>query len=316
MTRKALLAHSRVAAVAEFQLTETPTLSRAASTVPRNCVSDPDALAAGWADAWLLRVDPRGQVQVVDGGLGVRRRHLEPGPNSTRTRCSSASSRAGTCGRSRVRGADRRTGAICGSLGHRLDDASAGMLTTAIAMLNWHDSAGFSAVDGAATDGRRCPGGHGSARAPGTRSSRAPTRRSSASSTTVETGCCWRGSTNWPERRFSILAGFVEAGESLEACVVREIARRGGARWSRRPLPGQPAVAVPPFGDDRVLRRRRPRPPIVFADGEIAEAHWFARDEVLAALEHGGLAVGHGRPAAVPGSMSIARGMLEAWAKA
>ncbi len=37
-------------------------------------------------------------------------------------------------------------------LGHRLDESSAGLLTTAVALLNWHDHAGFSAIDGAATE--------------------------------------------------------------------------------------------------------------------------------------------------------------------
>ena len=34
--------------------------------------------------------------------------------------------------------------------------------------------------------------------------------------------------TVWPPRLFSILAGFVEAGESFESCVVREIAEEVG----------------------------------------------------------------------------------------
>ncbi len=34
--------------------------------------------------------------------------------------------------------------------------------------------------------------------------------------------------TVWPPRLFSILAGFVEAGESFETCVVREIAEEIG----------------------------------------------------------------------------------------
>ena len=34
--------------------------------------------------------------------------------------------------------------------------------------------------------------------------------------------------TVWPERLFSLLAGFVEAGESFETCVAREIAEEIG----------------------------------------------------------------------------------------
>ena len=34
--------------------------------------------------------------------------------------------------------------------------------------------------------------------------------------------------TVWPERLFSLIAGFVEAGESFESCVVREVAEEIG----------------------------------------------------------------------------------------
>ena len=34
--------------------------------------------------------------------------------------------------------------------------------------------------------------------------------------------------TVWPERLFSLIAGFVEAGESFEGCVVREVAEEIG----------------------------------------------------------------------------------------
>ena len=37
----------------------------------------------------------------------------------------------------------------------------------------------------------------------------------------------------WPQRRVSILAGFVEAGESAEQAVGREVQRRRASRWAR-----------------------------------------------------------------------------------
>lgn len=59
---------------------------------------------------------------------------------------------------------------------------------------------------------------------------------------------------------------------------------------------------------------------MTFADGEIAEAHWFTRDQVRAALGAGDWASG-AREASdaellLPGSISIARVMVESWAKA
>jgi NAD+ diphosphatase len=48
----------------------------------------------------------------------------------------------------------------------------------------------------------------------------------------------------------------------------------------------------------------------VLADGEIAEARWVSRDQVRAALA--------GEPVGfkLPGGVSIARHMVEAWARA
>ena len=76
--------------------------------------------------------------------------------------------------------------------------------------------------------------------------------------------------TMWPERLFSLLAGFVEAGESFEACVVREIAEEigltvrdvrylGSQPW---PFPRSLMVGFHAIGDPEqefVVQRRRDR---------------------------------------------------------
>lgn len=41
-------------------------------------------------------------------------------------------------------------------------------------------------------------------------------------------GC--QGKAVWPEGRFSALSGFVEFGETLEECVVREVREESGTR--------------------------------------------------------------------------------------
>lgn len=58
-----------------------------------------------------------------------------------------------------------------------------------------------------------------------------------------------------------------------------------------------------------------PEQPLVFQDGEIVEAHWFERSEVLTALELGDWASESTARLLLPGSISIARGMLEGWAE-
>jgi len=115
---------------------------------------------------------------------------------------------------------------------------------------------------------------------------------------------------SWPERRYSVLAGFVEAGESLEDCVVREIAEEVGVdvrnvRYlGNQPWPFPRSLMI---GFTAVADRSAP---LRLADGEIAEAHWVHRDRVRAALAGDESADGLG----LPGGVSIAHAMVEAWA--
>jgi NAD+ diphosphatase len=79
-------------------------------------------------------------------------------------------------------------------------------------------------------------------------------------------------------RMYSALAGFVEAGESIEQCIHREVAGRGGRAGRRPALLRQPELAVPEQPDDRLQRpldRRRHR-----AAGRRDRGHaaWFPID--------------------------------------
>jgi NAD+ diphosphatase len=51
-----------------------------------------------------------------------------------------------------------------------------------------------------------------------------------------------------------------------------------------------------------------------FNDGEIVEAAWFTRDEVRAALDAGDWTSASGSKLLLPGSISIARVIIESWA--
>ena len=122
--------------------------------------------------------------------------------------------------------------------------------------------------------------------------------------------------TVWPERMFSLLAGFVEAGESFETCVVREIAEEigisvrdvrylGSQPW---PFPRSLMVGFHAIAD--------PDQEFSFNDGEISEARWFTRDEVRGALAAGdwSSAAASRSELLLPGSISIAREIIESWA--
>jgi NAD+ diphosphatase len=111
---------------------------------------------------------------------------------------------------------------------------------------------------------------------------------------------------NWGGRMYSCFAGFVEAGESLESTVHREIAEESGVALgdlryvSSQPWPfprslmvGFRATAV----DERAAR----------ADGEeIIDVRWFTRAEIASALAGDG-------PVGLPGPASIARALIVDW---
>ncbi len=118
---------------------------------------------------------------------------------------------------------------------------------------------------------------------------------------------------HWQPGWLSVLAGFVEAGESAEAAVVREIAEEAGVvidPASIRYLGSQPW----PFPNSlmlgyhaRVSGRYSPSEPIeLTVDGEeIAYAEWFSRDDLLEASRSGEIHL--------PPPVSIAHRLIVQW---
>jgi NAD+ diphosphatase len=86
----------------------------------------------------------------------------------------------------------------------------------------------------------------------------------------------------WPPRRYSVLAGFVEPGESLEQTVVREVFEESAVRVRAcRYLASQPW----PFPSSLMLGFEADAAgdtPVT--SDELEDARWFTRDEVGAAL--------------------------------
>jgi NAD+ diphosphatase len=112
----------------------------------------------------------------------------------------------------------------------------------------------------------------------------------------------------WAEGWFSTLAGFVESGESAEAAVRREIREESGVIVGDGPddlryLGSQPW----PFPCSLMLGYHAwTDDPTIDVDGdEIEEARWFSRAELVAACENGEVRL--------PGSVSIARRLIERW---
>lgn len=200
--------------------------------------------------------------------------------------------------------------------GAALDALGAGLFTTAVAVLGWHDAARFCARDGSPTH----PGNAGWHRTCEAAGHEEYPRTDPAVICLVHDGAdrvLLARQPVWPPGRFSVLAGFVEAGESLEACVLREIHEEVGVEISDVRYLGSQAWPFPRSVMIGFHAVADPEVPLQPADGEIAEAMWVTRDELRAALARGdwGARAEPGeRLVLLPGKVSIARSMLEAWA--
>ncbi|HYQ64209.1 NAD(+) diphosphatase [Actinophytocola sp.] len=201
----------------------------------------------------------------------------------------------------------RTTGAL-------LSDTAAGLFTTAVALTNWHAKAGFCANCGSRVE--RVNAGWAT-HCTGCGREEYP-RTDPAVICLIHNGVGENGSEVllarqpiWPPARYSVLAGFVEAGESLEACVAREVREEvgievtdirylGSQPW---PFPRSIMVGFAAVAVDRTA-------PLIPADGEIEEPRWVTRAEVRAALAKD-------RPnLKLPGGTSIAYQMIKGWAEA
>ena len=205
-------------------------------------------------------------------------------------------------------------------LGGQLDDLGAGLLTSAVALANWHAAHTHCPRCGAVTEvilagwARRCP----------VDDSQHFPRTDPAVIMLVHDGgdrCVLGRQASWAHARYSILAGFVEAGESAEAAVAREVYEEVGlqvtdvAYSASQPWPfpaslmlGFTARAV---GDLTIEHH----------DEELADAGWFSRAEIRAAAAWdddpqaavAATATDGVRLGALPGGISIARRILDAW---
>ncbi|MFG3438948.1 NAD(+) diphosphatase [Nonomuraea sp. NPDC047897] len=188
-------------------------------------------------------------------------------------------------------------------VGGLLGDRDAGLLVYAVALEAWHATHEFCPRCGARTEVRA--GGH--IRVCPVDASQHFPRVDPAVIMLVRDEndrCLLARGPQWPQGRMSILAGFVEPGESLEHAVVREVAEEVGiAVVGPRYLGSQPwpfpRSLMLGFFADAVTTTITPD-----AD-EIAEARWFSRDDLAAALACGDVRL--------PPPVSIARRLIETW---
>ena len=109
----------------------------------------------------------------------------------------------------------------------------------------------------------------------------------------------------WPEGRFSLLAGYVEPGETLEEAVRREVLEESGVALdsvtylASQPWPFPSSLML---GFSALAERGNPSP----GDDELAEVRWFDRAEIEAAAR------GEGELMLAP-PYSIARRLIDDW---
>ena len=187
-------------------------------------------------------------------------------------------------------------------LGAELEDLDAGLLAQAIGILEWHERHRYSPLTGAATTIER----GGWVQVDPTTGTEFFPRTDPAVIMLVHDGgdrVVLGRQAVWPPGRFSILAGFVEPGESAEAAVAREVAEEVGLQVTDiRYVASQPW----PFPQSLMLgfvARAEGQDILRLDPDEIEEARWFTRDELRA---------GAG-PRALPPPVSIARHILDRW---
>ena len=189
-------------------------------------------------------------------------------------------------------------------VGAVLSDHDAGLLTHAVALAYWHDThthcprCGTATIPASAGHLTTCP-------RDGTEHFPRLDPAVIMLVTDPDDRCLLARNALWPKGRMSVLAGFVEPGESVEQAVAREVFEEaaiivgqirylGSQPW---PMPrslmlGFQAMAA---GGQR----------ITVDDDEIGEARWFTREEMRASIDSGELGI-------APTS-SIARRLIEYW---
>jgi len=190
-------------------------------------------------------------------------------------------------------------------IGAHLDERDAGLFTQALAILNWHTVSRFSPAAG----GETVPAQSGWVRRDDDGKEYFPRTDAAVIVAVLDSDdrLLLGSNAQWEANRFSLLAGFVEPGESLEAAVIREVFEESGVRVEHPQYLGSqpwpfPASLMVGFearvvaGADTVGR----------PDGEeIVALRWFSRAELTAAVEAGEVIL--------PGPTSIARAIIEHW---
>lgn len=185
-----------------------------------------------------------------------------------------------------------------------LPAAEAALAAYAAALLTWHRRHRFCASCGAPTES--ADGGHERV-CPGCAAHHFPRTDPVVIVRVVDSRdrLLLGRQASWPEDRFSVLAGFVEPGETLEEAVRREVLEESGVTVgaaeyvASQPWPFPSSLMI---GFNALATSGEPCP----GDGELEEVRWFERAQVESA------AAGTGDFFLSP-PYSISRRLIDGW---
>jgi NAD+ diphosphatase len=188
--------------------------------------------------------------------------------------------------------------------GPLLTDRDVGLMTHAVALANWHEVHGHCPRCGALTEPEMA--GH-SRRCVADSSEHFPRLDPAVIMlvTDPDGRVLLARNAQWPEGRVSILAGFVEPGESAEQAVAREVFEETGIAVNDIRYVGSQPWPMPHSLMLGFRARATGSLMITVDDDEIAEADWFSRDELRAKIAAGDIRM--------PPSVSIAHRIIESW---
>ncbi|MCH8939832.1 MAG: NAD(+) diphosphatase [Chloroflexi bacterium] len=183
-----------------------------------------------------------------------------------------------------------------------------GIVAQARAQINWHNRHGFCSVCGHPTEMKK--GGH--VRRCGNCNTQHFPRTDPVVITAVSDGDrLLLGQSKGrlqAMNRYSVLAGFIDQGESIEEAVQREIMEESGIQvrnvryHSSQPWPFPSTLMIGCHADAATSE-------ITMDEGEMTDVRWFTRKDVLSGL------AGTNENLALPGSIAIAYHLITAWAK-
>ncbi len=190
------------------------------------------------------------------------------------------------------------------SLGVKVEAKTASVLAFAKAMTYWHQRHRFCGDCGSPT--RSSDGGFVRVCTNASCGKQHFPRTDPAIIVLVYTGerCLLARQASWPAGRYSVLAGFVEPGESLEDAVIREVLEESNIRvtnihyHSSQPWPFPASLMLGYTAEATNLD-------LHYADEELEHARWISRAELADELRQGQIKV--------PPPVSISHRLIESW---